>query len=178
MKFKQYLNTLLYEDFMNDRSLCGDLISYLMEMKVIKHDPSIKKVSPYKYEFTINDTLYSFIIDEIEYLPGISTYNIYFGPKGGTSFDRLGSHNASQVRNVFQKVITCMILFIDDINPDEFTFTGYDNKLYRTYKLIVSIIRKEKPFRMYKIDDSGRGFTFKKKGINEFTYYKDNKGLI
>lgn len=167
MKFKQYvLENVLYNDYLNSESLCNDLISYLTEMKVIKHDKLITKKSSYRYNFEVNNTEYSFVIDKIEYLPKKFIYNIHFGNNEGLSFDRLNKHNLIQVRKVFEKVITCMIYFITELNPKEFTFTGHDKKLYQTYKMIIPRIRKEKPFDNYKIQDNGRGFTFTHHGLN------------
>ena len=167
MKFKQYLKEMSYEDFMMDNHFASfHLISYLTEMKINYKDSSIKKNSSYDYKFIVNKTDYSFKIKEIEYLPGLKTYTVYFGPNKGMDFDRVNKHNIVQVRKVFEKVITCMIYFINDLKPDEFTITGHDEKLYKTYKMIIAVVQTQKPFSNYKIDDSGRGFTLKK--VKEF----------
>ena len=167
MKFKQYLTDLLYEDYLYGNELINSiLINYLMEMKIVYKDASITKISPYKYDFNVNDTNYSFIVNKIEYLPQKFVYNIHFGNNEGLSFKRLNKHNIIQVRKVFEKVITCMIFFINEFNPMEFTFTGHDKKLYQTYKMMIPKIRKRKPFNDYKIQDNGRGFTFSYHGLN------------
>ncbi len=165
MRFKQYLtevNNLLYDDYLNNKHNSGNLVCYLMEMKVISHDTSIDIINKNLYQFNVNDITYNFVITEIEYLPGESIYNIHFGPDDGYNLNRLNKHSMVQVRKVFEKVITCMIMFINDLKPERFTFTGHDHKLYKTYKLIIARIQKEKPFNKYSIQDSGRAFTFER----------------
>jgi hypothetical protein len=161
MRFKQFLIESSYEDFLNSRTLRNELVLYLMEMKVISHDDTIKKISPYHYTFTVNNVKYSFKIEYLEYLPNEIIYTVYFGPNNGMDFERINNHNLIQVRKVFEKVITCMIYFIKDLKPARFTFSGHDEKLYKTYKMIIARVYKKDPFYQYEI--SNGGFTFTRK---------------
>ncbi len=165
MRFKQYLieeiDIMIYEDYLNNIKF-NNVYFYLMEMKVNDVDNDIKKINSYLYEFTVNDITYQFNIDEIEALPGYTMHSISFHPKNKISFTRLDKHTMVQVRKVFEKVITCMIMFIGEHKPERFTFTGHDYKLYKTYKLIIERIRKTKNFKDYKMYSDGRGFTFER----------------
>ena len=163
MRFKQYLteiNTYIYDDYLNGE-LSSTIYLYLMEMKVVTIDNTIKVINDSLYQFNVNDILYDFTIKNLEVLPGYQIYTVYFHPSNTLSFDRLNKHTLVQVRKVFEKVITCMVMFIGKHNPKEFTFTGHDHKLYKTYKVIIEKIKYTKPFNSYDIETDGRGFTFK-----------------
>ncbi len=147
MKFNEYLKM--------------DNLLYLLErLEIIHNDPSITKV---------NNELYKFSVGGVDYDFGdVSIHNIYFITSGG-KISRQNKLSLSDTYQVFNKVITCMIYFINDTEPDTFTFSTSDKKLKKMYKIIISKIMKTKPFTRYTYQDNGAAITFiKRKMVENF----------
>ena len=155
MKFKQFL--------LNEKNFF-----YLLERLEINYkDSSIKKISSSHYQFTINNQIYNFYA-EFEDFGDFSIYNVYF-TSGKELISRKNNLSLTDTYKVFNKVITCMIYFINDQKPEQFTFSTNDPKLQKMYQIIIMKIRKIKPFNHYEIISTGNGYNFKDVGYNQFS---------
>ena len=170
MKFKQYLienkdGYYIVNDGYDDYTVC-----YLIErLKINYNDSSIKRLSDHHYLFMVNDEIYDFHCEPYD-IGNKILYNVYFISR--TSFiQKMNKFSITDTYNIFNKVITCMIYFINDHNPYEFTFSAGNKKLSKIYKTIIIKIRKKKPFNKYIIksfpDDS---FNFRK--MNKDQHYE------
>ena len=158
MKFKQFLTK---EQVFNN-------VDFLLERLEINYkDSSIKKISNNLYKFIVNNEKYEFHMDKIP-VDDYFLYNVYF-TSGKELISRKNNLSLTDTYKVFNKVITCMIYFINDQKPEQFTFSTNDPKLQKMYQIIIMKIRKIKPFNHYEIISTGNGYNFKDVGYNQFS---------
>jgi len=151
-------------------------LNYLLEgIKVIHKDDNIRKISSELYTFTIDGYKYEFISEPID-IGDIVIYNTYFTSDG--QINRQNKFKDSSAIRVFNKVITCMVYFINDIEPEMFTFTSKDPKLLKLYNLIIVKIMKQKPFDQYKHKKNSTGWTFIKNNAGYLTSEMLNTELL
>ncbi len=153
MRLKQYINE-------------SDVYLLLERLEIRHTDKDIRKISNTHYTFNIDDIIYDFYAEDLDF-GDIVIYNVYFT----SSESMIKRHNKFDIKdtyNVFNKIITCLILFINDQKPISFTFSTDDPKLSKIYKVIIMKIRKHKPFNEYKINNIGDSFTFTHIGYNQF----------
>ncbi len=160
MRFKQYLK----EGSIQQRT--NNIISICESINIKKSDNSIKKISNDKYLFSVDDFKYNFGIIGDDF-GDFTMYSIYYTDATG-SIDRKNELSILQAKRVIEKVITCIIMFIDSYNPDVFTFsTDNDDKLHNFYTTIIRSLYKKKPFTNFTITNTGNGYRFIKNNIKE-----------
>jgi hypothetical protein len=160
MKFKLFLTEGSYSQKTDEiLKLCESLI-------VRSKDNTIKKISRNQYKFSVDSFHYIFGIVG-EDLGDFKIYNVYYTDEKG-SIERKNELTVKQAKKVIEKVITCMIYFINDFKPDVFIFnTDDDERLFKFYSVIIMKIYKREPFINYTIININNGYKFIKNGQNE-----------
>jgi hypothetical protein len=176
--------TIRFKQYLTEEQVIENVIYLLERLEIKQHDKTIKKISNNLYTFSVNTIDYEFHAEKIP-VDNYILYNVYFNTSL-KDIDRQNKLSLTDTYKVFNKIITCMIYFINDQKPSLFTFSTNDPKLQKMYMIIVTKVMKTKPFSDYYYKNHGSSITFKRKQVNETflmndiikKLYKDMKNEI
>jgi hypothetical protein len=156
-----------FEKYMNN------IETVIMEAEININDPGIKKITRGIWEFKYEGSVYNFVIDRtwIKGLRGFTVQWGLIGDDGKLTTEIVGSKDSKH--KIFSKVLSCLVIFLKQENPEVFSMLAYDKKLAGIYDLMWLRHKGDKPFNEYNYREVKKHKDLK--GNTIYVYYYSKK---
>jgi hypothetical protein len=150
----------------------NEALDLLLEVRIDINDSSINRTGKNQWIFTYKNNRYKFAVEKTRLLGGDNGYNIEWGlilSDETITTNIVGG--AKNVIGIFTKVMTCMYMFLDKEDPDNFSMFA-NVKLARVYDTLYGKFSQSYPFNKY-FNKQRRRFTYN--NGEELFYYHYSK---
>ncbi len=155
-----------------------DIESFVMEAEINVNDPGIKKITRGIWEFKDKTDIYHFVISTM-ILKGLRGFTVQWGligDDGKLTTEIVGGKNSRH--KVFSKVLSCLVIFLKQENPEIFSMIAYDKKLAEIYDLMWLRHKVISPFNEYNYRDVKKHKDLKGNYIYVYYYSKKLKDQL
>ena len=151
---------------------------FIMEAEININDPGIKKITRGIWEFKDKTNTYHFVIDRtmIKGLRGFTVQWGVIGDDGKLTTEIVGGKSSKH--KIFSKVLSCLVIFLKQENPEIFSMLAYDKKLAGIYDLMWLRHKSISPFNEYNYREVKKHKDLKGNYIYAYYYSKKLKDQL